>query len=159
MAKKQLRSYEILNKAFQEKKKKSSGFSIRMIAQKLNISHSYLSRVLQGKKALAPAQLNRLCPLLEIDEVTRVLLEKSLIAEGSQKRGLDSADHLLNTRVGFKALEQFEELRDKEFFLHDEWYYIPVLDLAALKGFQDDPSWIAKKLGITKEQAKNLLRY
>lgn len=150
-------SYQILAKAFESKKKKSTGFSIRLVAQKIGISHSYLSRVLQGKKGLASAHLNHLCTLLEIDDVTKILLEKALITEGSEKRGLTSAAGLLNARVGIRALERYDEVRDKDFSLYDQWYFVPLMDLVAVEGFKNEPTWIAKKLGITKDEAKGAI--
>lgn len=38
-----------------------------------------------------------------------------------------------------------------------DWYYLAVLSLAEVRGFQSEPQWIAKRLGITAREAKAAL--
>lgn len=157
MAAKKSTSFQILSKAIQDKKRHVKGLSIRLLSQKMGISHSYLSRALQGQKGLSKTQVDQLCKLLDVNEITRALLDKALITEASKRRGIESVDTHVGSKTSFVALEDFEEIKDREFTLYDEWYLIPIMDLTTLKHFKSDPKWIGAKLGISIDEADKAL--
>lgn len=149
---KSLTSHEILKKSFISKKKKTYGFSIRGLARKMNISHSYLSRVFQGKKGLTKSQRKKLCVLLDMDELAVLQLEKRLAYEASFKSGIDSTDMIMRESSILESINSFDQIHEKHFSLYDEWYLIPLMDLVTCDNYQSELAWSAKKLGITVGQ-------
>ncbi|MGZ5280577.1 MAG: DUF4423 domain-containing protein, partial [Pseudobdellovibrionaceae bacterium] len=49
---------------------------------------------------------------------------------------------------------QFKNLKLTQFSSVSNWYHLAILELTAIQGFSDEPSWIAKRLGIHQKEAE-----
>lgn len=145
-----------LKTALSEKAKEREGYSLRAFAEKLRISNSYLSEVLNNKKALSvelafkvalkldltDLETQYFCLLVQIDQ------EKDpVFREAFQKRLND-----LNPK------RKTHDLSVDLFKTISEWYHLPILELTFLPGFKGTPEYIAKKLGISKSEAELALK-
>jgi uncharacterized protein (TIGR02147 family) len=135
-----------------ERQKSREGNSLRAFSQKLGVSNSHLSDVLNGKKSLSmelafkiavkldltEAETQYLCLLVQLDQekdpVFREELTKRLAVINPQRKSYDlSVDH-------FKAIA--------------EWHHYAILELTYITGFRLEPDAAAKKLGISKVEAE-----
>lgn len=134
-------------------KREQSSTSIRGLAQRLKVTPSYLSKVFRGEKPLSLPLAGKLAKALHFDhhqtaEIQRLLLEdieSSKIVTGlrtlKKKRGLST---------------QYAILGKPDYWLLEEWYHLPLLNLATVEGF--DPQTAASRLQITSEQASHSLQ-
>ena len=59
-------THEILSKYFQQKQRHAPGYSLRAVAKRLDISPSFLSRILSGKRPVPYALLLKMKSVLDI---------------------------------------------------------------------------------------------
>jgi uncharacterized protein (TIGR02147 family) len=148
-------SSELLRSYFDRKKNSRSGFSMRLFASSLGVAPSFASDILNGKKTIPLSRLSELKKVLELDELSLNLIKRALVEEALMEQGLDveqtfkkqaSRNYALSTKPNFSILTP--------------WYNVAIMDLTTCDNFKKDPSWIAKRLGISKyqvEQSLNLL--
>lgn len=146
---------QILMRAFKRAKQQNKSFSIRGLAQKMDLSPAFVSKVLNGKTDLPYERLNDFVLYLKIDKISEARLIKSF-ANKKTDRILG-----LRTKAAKKrdVFEKYEELGERQFSLLTSWYLIPILDLSTCEGFSDRPDWVAKRLGISIAEAKSAVGY
>lgn len=147
-----MNSYELLQKFFLAKKRKNPSFSLRAVAKKMEVSASYFSEILSGKKRLPLSRVSQVAKTLGMDSVAQdqltVLLQRELLklAPG------ESSSKVLPR----KAIQSFDPVpEEKDFSILEKWYHVALLDLVASPQFQTDPQWISQILGITQTAAEN----
>ncbi len=65
------------------------------------------------------------------------------------------ARHVADKKLREEGAPIYYELEDAAFKVISDWYHFAILELAKLKSFKINPEWIARKLAITPEEAKN----
>lgn len=110
---------EILKRHFEKLKKQNKSFSIRSLAQKLNISHSFLSRVLSGKIKPPRSLIDKLINVLKIDSIDasnlKVFFEKDL--------------SLISKALGQQNTIDYESFPDSHIKIMRKWWNMAILDL------------------------------
>lgn len=125
---------------------KNPSFSLRAFAQKLHLSPSALSEILNGKR-----------------KVSRQLAEKILSQMGTDPKEQSKILSLFQktSRPDFQENEdegrRYLELKSDQFQLISKWHHFAILSLVETKGFQANPLWIAKRLGIKVVEAEQAL--
>ncbi len=126
---------------------KNPAFSLRAFAQKLQISPSALSEILNGKRKVSKALAERILSQMGTDpkEQSNILslFQKTKRPDDIQESAEDSARYL--------------ELRSDQFQLISKWHHFAILSLVETKSFQANPLWIAKRLGIKLLEAEQAL--
>jgi uncharacterized protein (TIGR02147 family) len=112
---------------------RNPAYSLRSFAKALNISPSFMSKILNGQRRITDDVFHKLSANLN--------LEPSLI--GSFRA--EPTEH--------SALE-LRPLQIEYFKIISDWYHYALIELTHLKGFSDSPDWVASSLGITVNQAK-----
>lgn len=130
----------LLRKYLERKRKSSPGFSIRALAKRLNVSASFLSRVLNGKKPLPPDLLPRLAQALDV--------EPELLAAKSKRKVTSVTPAVADWVLADNEATQI--LRN--------WYYIPILELTTLAGFDGRMESIARRLNLSIATTEIALR-
>jgi transcriptional regulator with XRE-family HTH domain len=115
---------------------KNPNYSLRAFARASGISHTVLSLVLSGKRPLSKKASEQLADFLGLDPLKRELLLKTRKASSRSK---PDESHWL-TMDSFAAIA--------------EWQHYAILSALELPDAEFDPKWIAKRLGITRMQAK-----
>lgn len=127
-----------LHREFEKRRSRNSKYSIRAFAKKLGISAATLSRLLNGKQH--PSE--------------------ELISKIGKNLGLSAKEV-----AGFQKLsQQSEQIKSNQPFLIDtevflkvtDLYHFALLNLIKLKRFQYDFGWIAKALGVSQFEAKEM---
>lgn len=146
----------LLHKALQRLRADNSRFSIRSLALKVGMSSSYLSKVIRGEKPLNVSLVKKLSAPLALDRIEIQTLHRCLLE--LETHDLDHSGELLSGTLKKNAAAEYKTFAKRDYILLEKWYYIPLLNLVTLPGFQDDPQWISKKLGVPFSEVKDTLK-
>nr|BDT27841.1 DUF4423 domain-containing protein [Bacteriovorax sp. HI3] len=120
----------------------NSYYSLRAFARDLNIEASLLSKLIRRKVPLTLKMFERLAQTLGLDENTYQDFYEQIKGQSADQRLSDVP---------------IKKLCNEEFKLIEEWYHFTIVELTSLADFQSDPKWIAKKLGITEDEAQKAI--
>ena len=123
------KSLQLLNKKLKEKQEQSPNFTLRAFARFLKVSPTTLSEGLKGHRGLATEVIRLMCSKLQLN-------------------ALEQAEILANNPVDFEFLDE------ESFELISDWEFLAVLNLVQIKGFSENPEWIASRLGIEVDRAR-----
>lgn len=151
---------QLIKKAMLRKKKENPNFSLRFIATKLSVQHSFLSAIFNNKKKWPLQLLDQMVELLDMDELSLNRLAEAIVE--SQMRDLRTHSKLIQRYTKQKSgknqvLEssnEISEIPESKMNLHSNWYHITLLDLITCEEFTLNYDWIAQRLGIDVYQAK-----
>ena len=148
----------LLTGALLRLKKDNSLTSLRSLAQRMNVSPSYLSKIMRGLKPVSPALIPKLQKAFHLDLIETKALQR-LTLENIEEKSLTPTTGLTSLESkASSSLEQYNGLTKKDFLLLEKWFYIPLLNLITVKGFKNSPTWIAQKLGISSSDAELALK-
>lgn len=116
--------------------RKNPNYSLRSFARALQVEPSALSQIINGKRPLTQKMRLRLGTALglSLHEIDEFPITKK-----------ESADDRHTLKYQQMNLDAFAVISD--------WYHYAILELTYVDGFKPDPSWISKRLGITKSEA------
>jgi uncharacterized protein (TIGR02147 family) len=120
---------------------KNPRYSLRAFAKHLDVSPSFLSRVMAGKRQLTQKTGEQIARRIakspgELEDFLKILgKSKTLSAETHEQ---------VSARV----------LSEDVFHVISDWYHYAITELVFLPGFKNNPKWISEKLGITPVQAR-----
>lgn len=141
---------QILKAALNRLQTQNKGFSMRAFAQKLGVSPSFVSRVMNEKADLPFDRIEEVAQILRLDKISQDRLLKSYADERTlgilHKTGVSDRHE--------EIMSEYIELASKQHALLLKWYYIAILDLAASKEFSIQPEWLARKLGLRVDEAQ-----
>jgi uncharacterized protein (TIGR02147 family) len=152
-----LRPHEILHEAAAQLKRQSPGMSLRAVAMRLGLSAGYWSRVLKGTKPFPLSLFPVVVQTLGLDTHMQAQLQRSILFYIEQD--------FLTTTTGLSTgggsekspVAEFRNLGGKDLWLLEEWYYLPLLNLLAVTGFQRTPQEVERRLGLSRSQASRAL--
>lgn len=142
-------THELLNKYFQQKKKHAPGFSLRAVAKRLDVSPSFLSRILSGQRPVPYSLLLKMKTVLDIAPEVFTSLK-----EAHEVKIEDNAAPAKGKRTVKTALADWEMASQESVRILREWYFLPILQLASLKGFDGTLAQITTRLGLKESLAK-----
>lgn len=141
-SKNSLKDYRVwLMDQFAQKKTRNPSYSLRAFARDLGISPTCLSEVPAKKRDLSKRNVLRISDRMALSPKQT----NSLLSQAGLK-----ADKQLEK-------EEFFQLSEDMFKVISDWYYFAITDLCKLKEQSADPNAIAKRLGISKLEAKNAI--
>jgi uncharacterized protein (TIGR02147 family) len=118
-----------------------------------------LTMVVNGQRNPGPQLMQSLTAYFDFSEAEKAFFENLINLE---KVGEDTGLKYLVLRElkRLSPLKNFELLDDKKFDVISNWYHFAIRQMTRLKGFQNDPHWIAKnlKFSITEKQIKNAIQ-
>lgn len=154
------RVHELLRQHWEARRRANRRLSLRNVARKANLSPSYLSKIFSGQKPLPLPRVRSLAAALDLDPPAIRTLERAALRE--QAGAEDLAENLELDLSAVSAPEAEPEplpdlpsagyARAPSQTALEEWYYLPILDLATCAGFE--PSWIPERLGLRPEVAE-----
>jgi len=121
---------DLLRSVLAKRMAKNPSYSLRAFARDLEISHTYLSLVINGKKKLSRQKALRFAEVL-------------------------GASGELNREALASAYDDYYNLKEEQFQVLNQWYHLPILDLTLTENFQPDIDWIARRLGIKPTQVQD----
>jgi uncharacterized protein (TIGR02147 family) len=143
-----METHRLLKKYFDHKKKSVHGFSLRFLAKRLDVSPSFLSRVLNGQKSIPHSLLIPLGLALDISPEVFAQVKDSrqiiIPIKGKTPIRTETEDWVLAGETSSRLLTQ--------------WFYIPILELFGLKNFDGSIAQISERLSISKESVAVAVR-
>lgn len=137
--------HEILRKEVQLKfaqaKTRNGRYSLRAFASHLDLNHSALSELLNGKRKLSAKKVRTLAMRLGLSP-DKILAIESETAEKEQNRSI--TDKTPNRKSLSIPLDQFENISG--------WLPFAVLSLMETDDFDWNVEWMSKRLKITKRE-------
>jgi uncharacterized protein (TIGR02147 family) len=136
-----MHTHETLRKYFERKRDFSAAFSLRSLARRVEVSPSFLSRILSGQKPVPYPVLLRLESALDIEpEVFATIRQAHQLEETSTtvaRKGMaeissELSEWNLTSPATLRVLRQ--------------WYFIPMLEITRLAGYDGRPETIAALL-------------
>ncbi len=136
---------------------KNSLVSVRSYAKQIKVPASTVSLILLGKRKVSRKLALKLADVLHLDPGERLRIEADFEKEARAKSRArtDESPHERSKRVPELFQNETVRLTEEQFDLLGEWYYFGILSLVQTKDFVPEPTWIASRLGIHPEQAKN----
>jgi uncharacterized protein (TIGR02147 family) len=142
----------LLKSYFERKKKSRPGFSLRSFAKAMDLSPSFVSGLLSGKKPIPLSRIPQLSRLLDLDSLAITHLKRALAQEALQSQG-----HDLVAIAPEAATKKYKLGSKSQFSLLSPWYNVPIMDLTTCANFEKDPAWIARQLGLSRYQVEQAL--
>ncbi len=134
---------------FEQKKLARNGYSLRAYAKYLGLSHSTLHSLMKEESPGSPALIEKIAKKIGLNANERkycsYISRLKTVRSSAKKLEIMQKAVLLNTRFNVLSKEEYEQIC--------MWYNYPVMELIKIKGASLDPDWIAKKLGITSDEA------
>lgn len=126
----------VLKKELERRKSFTPSYSVRKFAKDLNISPAQLSQLISEKRNISDKVLQKISKVLELSS-----------SETKQLRNITGSGTNLTKN----------ELREDHFKLISDWYHFAILSLSEIKGSKADSRQIAKKFGISLEEANEAI--
>lgn len=135
----QLEIRRLLQTEFARLKNKNPSYSLRSFARSLGVVPSALSEILSSDRPITKKMGQKILTHLSVAPDTYYELM--------------TAPQLRHTPVA----PNYIQLNMDHYYIVTDWYYYAVLSLVEVRGFKEDPQWIARRLNITVRQAKQAL--
>jgi uncharacterized protein (TIGR02147 family) len=142
-----------LKNEFANRKKKNKKYSLRAFSRDLNLSASFLSEVLNGKKKVSIDKALQVSQSLGWSwRESQLFLQTAQFDSVKSKR----AKHFLKKEIQKtdSLYGQFKSLKATQFSPISNWYCLAILELTEIPGFREDPRWISKRLGVPLKEAQ-----
>jgi uncharacterized protein (TIGR02147 family) len=145
-----------IQQEFERRRRKNSRYSLRSLARDLEIPAPKLCQALRGSRGISSSRALVLARKMNLSSTETELFVSMVESEHgrSQTSKLRAQEKVqaLQASLGFDdlSMERFQIIRD--------WYYFAILELTELKSFKAEPSWIAKRLKISKSEVKNAIQ-
>jgi len=110
---------DILKRHFEKLRKQNKAFSLRSLAMKLEVSHSFLSRVFSGKAKVPYALLDKLIEALKVDSIDATNL----------KLFFEKDTAVLSQALGQQNTVDYETFPESHIKIMRKWWNMAILDL------------------------------
>lgn len=129
-------------------------YSLRGFALALELSPSFLSKVLAGKKNLSPQKAVQVAEQLQLSDAER----SHFIRWVQEQSAGESVREALEWQPESEGrAESAARLELDSFQVISDWHHYALRELVETRGFRAEPVWIAARLGIRSEEASDAL--
>ncbi|MBU0505868.1 MAG: TIGR02147 family protein [bacterium] len=138
---------------FAWKKGSDQGYSYREFSKQAGFkSPNQLLLVIQNKRGISQNSLKEYVKVLGLKHAEKKYFQ--LLVDFSQEKNLTKKKNFFKEVSDYRK-KKGHHLQAKEYEYLTNWYYAAIRELVMLKDFQEDPTWIAKKLHglVTAAQA------
>jgi uncharacterized protein (TIGR02147 family) len=141
-----------LKKEFSLRQKKNQNYSLRAFSRDLNVSPSFLSDVMNGKKKLSVDRALVLSQTLGWSwRQSQIFLQTAQLASVKSKRSRQFLKKEIQKTHDLYG--DFQTLKLRHFSPISNWYYMAIMELTELPDFRDDAQWVAERLNISTKEA------
>jgi uncharacterized protein (TIGR02147 family) len=143
---------KILKAEYQSRRASNPAYSLRAFARDTGLSSPRLSEIFKRKQGLSLQAAKLVARRLRMSEAEVEYF--SLLAAAEHGRG-KLAREAARAKLGKLGFPHFTPMQLDAFKIVGDWRHLAIAELTAIKDFSSDPRWIARKLGITSEQARD----
>jgi uncharacterized protein (TIGR02147 family) len=137
------------------KAKTQEGYSLRAFSERIGISASFLSEVLNAKKSLSVELAFRLAINLDLTEAETQYF--CLLVQLEQEKDPLFREKLARRLADLNPSRPAHDVSADLFKLISEWYHAAILELTYLPGLKVTPDLVARCLNITKSEAETAI--
>lgn len=123
-----------LKEELERRTEKNPKYSLRSFARFIGISHTSLSCILRGQRPVSSKTKMKVAMALGVDP--------------------EKITQFKDTPLESNAAPSFDKISVDSYHLIADWHHDAILELVQTRGFREDTSWIASKLGIKRTEAK-----
>lgn len=116
---------------------------MRSFAKYLGFSPAQLSQMMSGKRSITIKAASKISNRLGFSPFEKKKFMSSLINDKSD--------------IKIESTLKFKKMSEDQFSLIADWYHLAILSLTKVKNAKADPRWVARRLGISVEQAHQAL--
>jgi uncharacterized protein (TIGR02147 family) len=135
-----------LEAEYRRRRTKNPRYSLRMLAQKLDMPSGRLSEILAGKRRITPTLGRKIAIRLEFppEKIQKFIatIENERAAKNFGKKTPNSTD------------ESFRQLSVDSFYALAGWEHFALLNLMKTDDFKADVEWISNRLGLTPVEVR-----
>jgi uncharacterized protein (TIGR02147 family) len=154
---------EYLKCFFDFKKLTNPAYSASLFARKAGLgsnSRGYLKLVIENKRNLSAQTIRSFSEALGLNAQESLYFE-NLVLFNQSDRNQDKKyyfERLMASNKGGRS-EQLELMKSQYAYVTN-WYYVAIREMVAIKGFKEDPTWIASQLRgkIKKEEVAQAIK-
>ena len=144
---------QCLKKELSERCERNPRYSVRAFARALGVDVGALSRLLAGKQVPSYKLAQKLMAALALNPEEAESFIAS-VAETQRSRNLQRLSPLLRRHQGTgSSSARPVDLSIDLYRVISDWYHFAILELTFVEGFESNPRWIAKELGISAAEA------
>jgi uncharacterized protein (TIGR02147 family) len=143
---------EFLKTTLTEKASSREGYSLRAFAQKVGVSSSFLSEVLNAKKSLSVELAFKIAVKLDLTETETQYL--CVLVQLEQEQDPEFREVLVKRLQRLNPNRITHDLSADLFKSIADWHHYAILEMTYLSGVRLESALIAKKLGISKIEAE-----
>lgn len=146
---------EIIKKVYDSRKAKNAAYSLNAFSRDAGMSQPQLSRILNGSRSFTVKQAQKFSLLLNLDQATeKQLLESTIL--GSKKVDVKLVEKIAKEKQKRES-KKAVELDIEKYLTISKWYHLPLFTLVTTVDFKNNPTWIAERLGITTQEAREAI--
>lgn len=153
------RPVEFLLDVFRSRRERNGAYSISAFARDLGVSISLLSRIFSGTRPMTLKFALQISEALNLTDAELNQLSLSILATSSKNAKISKkVRSKLEKHSAITARARFfADLEVERFRAMANWHHLAVLNLASLDDFDPQPMFIARRLGITRAEARDAL--
>ena len=151
---------EFLKDYYSYRKGLKKSFSYRYFSRMAGFqSPNVLKRVMEGERNLTKDSIKKFSKALSFD-FDQAQFYKNLVGF-NQAKNFGEKEKYAQKISSSKAYNKIKPKAKIQYEYWSNWYNVAIRELVEVKGFQEDPEWIANFLNpsITPEEAKNSLKH
>lgn len=135
-----------LEREFQARLRRNSGYSLRAFARDIEMQPSKLSEVLRGIRGISKKSGEKIAKHIRLSPEESVLFLN--LIDFHQKRSRFAQQEAEKNLKAIAAMDGYGELSLERFKIISDWHHFAILELTELDVFESDPKWIAGRLGV-----------
>jgi uncharacterized protein (TIGR02147 family) len=126
-------------------KAKDAKYSFRYFARIVGSKNpSFMKQVIDGKRNLTPQQVESFIRNMKLGNEESYFF-RNLVAL-NQAKSAETRELYARRILLSRSYQKLHPLSLAQYDYLSYWFYVPIRELVALKGFEEDPEWIAKHL-------------
>jgi uncharacterized protein (TIGR02147 family) len=151
----------VLRDAYLHRREKNKGYTLSSFARDLGVSKSLLSRILSGDRPVSMKMVLQISATLNLSETKSKALLLSVIKNSSRNAKISKKVKLMLEKELDKSIEaskpNYTIVEVERFKAMANWYHLAIMYLTNVRGFKNQPLWIAKKLGISSTEVRDAI--
>jgi len=142
---------------------KNPRYSLRSFAKSLNLSSSFLSKLLNGKRALTEETFNSITARLALSPQIENHYRREEFENALVKTKMIDVNHKKKFKPDAKLKklkdsdQEFKKITMDQFSLIADWYHFALLELLSTEGFILNSNFVASRLNISSLEAKHAI--
>lgn len=126
-------------------KREKRHFSYRYFAKAAGFtSPNFLQLVITGKRNLTSESLEKFIKALKFAKKEAEFFRN--LVHLNQAKTVEEKHHFTEQLLKSSEFRKLNPLKKEQHDYYANWFYVPIRELVVLKGFREDPKWIAQQL-------------